>query len=159
MWAELAVSIPYAVLEPVNIAGATVRQATLHNEDYIRSKDLLIGDWVVVERAGRSYPADRKRNRGKNASLPLIFSGRSSASPSIPMIALEGSGAGGVSRRRPNCAMKIGASSVCLRLAQAALSRSSAQKTRRCPTASTHRVPRAACAPAGALCEPQRDGH
>ena len=47
---------PYAVLEPVNIAGATVRQATLHNEDYIRSKDLLIGDWVVVERAGEVIP-------------------------------------------------------------------------------------------------------
>ena len=47
---------PYAVLEPVNIAGATVRQATLHNKDYIRSKDLLIGDWVVVERAGEVIP-------------------------------------------------------------------------------------------------------
>ena len=47
---------PYAVLEPVNIAGATVRQATLHNEDYIRSKDLLVGDWVVVERAGEVIP-------------------------------------------------------------------------------------------------------
>ena len=47
---------PYAVLEPVNIAGATVRQATLHNEDYIRSKDLLIGDWVIVERAGEVIP-------------------------------------------------------------------------------------------------------
>ena len=47
---------PYAVLEPVNIAGATVRQATLHNEDYIRGKDLLIGDWVVVERAGEVIP-------------------------------------------------------------------------------------------------------
>ena len=47
---------PYAVLEPVNIAGATVRQATLHNEDYIRSKDLLIGDRVIVERAGEVIP-------------------------------------------------------------------------------------------------------
>ena len=47
---------PYAVLEPVNIAGATVRQATLHNEDYIRGKDLLIGDRVVVERAGEVIP-------------------------------------------------------------------------------------------------------
>ena len=47
---------PYAVLEPVNIAGATVRQATLHNEDYIRAKDLLIGDWVIVERAGEVIP-------------------------------------------------------------------------------------------------------
>ena len=47
---------PYAVLEPVDIAGATVKQATLHNEDYIRSKDLRVGDWVVVERAGEVIP-------------------------------------------------------------------------------------------------------
>ena len=47
---------PYAVLQPVNIAGATVKQATLHNEDYIRAKDLMIGDWVVVERAGEVIP-------------------------------------------------------------------------------------------------------
>ena len=47
---------PYAVLEPVDIAGVTVQQATLHNEDYIRTKDLRIGDWVVVERAGEVIP-------------------------------------------------------------------------------------------------------
>ena len=47
---------PYAVLEAVDVGGATVRQATLHNEDYIRAKDLLIGDWVVVERAGEVIP-------------------------------------------------------------------------------------------------------
>ncbi len=47
---------PYAVLEPVNIGGATVKQATLHNEDYIRSKGLMVGDWVVVERAGEVIP-------------------------------------------------------------------------------------------------------
>ena len=47
---------PYAVLEPVDIGGATVKQATLHNEDYIRGKDLRIGDWVVVERAGEVIP-------------------------------------------------------------------------------------------------------
>ncbi len=47
---------PYAVLEPVNINGVTVRQATLHNADYIKSKDLRIGDWVVVERAGEVIP-------------------------------------------------------------------------------------------------------
>ena len=47
---------PYAVLEPVNVGGATVKQATLHNEDYIRSKGLMIGDWVVVERAGEVIP-------------------------------------------------------------------------------------------------------
>ncbi len=47
---------PYAVLEPVDVAGATVQQATLHNEDYIKAKDLRIGDWVVVERAGEVIP-------------------------------------------------------------------------------------------------------
>ena len=47
---------PYAILEPVNVGGATVKQATLHNEDYIRSKDIRIGDSVVVERAGEVIP-------------------------------------------------------------------------------------------------------
>ena len=47
---------PYAVLEPVDVGGVTVRQATLHNQDYIRAKDLRIGDWVVVERAGEVIP-------------------------------------------------------------------------------------------------------
>ena len=47
---------PYAVLEPVNIGGATVKLATLHNEDDIRRKDLRVGDWVVVERAGEVIP-------------------------------------------------------------------------------------------------------
>ena len=47
---------PFAVLEPVDVGGATVKMATLHNEDYISSKDLRIGDWVVVERAGEVIP-------------------------------------------------------------------------------------------------------
>ena len=47
---------PYAVLVPVQVSGVTVRQATLHNEDYIRSKDLRRGDQVVVERAGEVIP-------------------------------------------------------------------------------------------------------
>ena len=47
---------PYAILEPVIVGGVTVRHATLHNEEYIRSKDLKIGDHVVVERAGEVIP-------------------------------------------------------------------------------------------------------
>ncbi len=43
---------PVAVLEPVEIGGAVVKRATLHNEDEIRAKDLKIGDWVVVQRLG-----------------------------------------------------------------------------------------------------------
>ena len=47
---------PYAVLHPVDVNGVTVKRATLHNEDYINTKDLRIGDQVIVERAGDVIP-------------------------------------------------------------------------------------------------------
>ena len=47
---------PFAVLEPVEIGGATVKLATLHNFDLIREKDLRPGDWVQVKRAGEVIP-------------------------------------------------------------------------------------------------------
>jgi DNA ligase (NAD+) len=47
---------PTAVLEPVRVAGSTVGRATLHNEDNIREKDLMIGDWVIIQKAGDVIP-------------------------------------------------------------------------------------------------------
>ena len=47
---------PFATLEPVEIGGATVKLATLHNFDLIRQKDLRPGDWVQVKRAGEVIP-------------------------------------------------------------------------------------------------------
>ena len=47
---------PYAILEPVVVSGATVKQASLHNEEDIHRKDIRIGDWVTVERAGDVIP-------------------------------------------------------------------------------------------------------
>ncbi len=47
---------PYAVMEPVTVAGSTVRQATLHNQDVVRAKGVRIGDMVVLRKAGDVIP-------------------------------------------------------------------------------------------------------
>lgn len=47
---------PNAVLEPVVLAGTTVSRATLHNEDFIKERDIRIGDWVFVRKAGEIIP-------------------------------------------------------------------------------------------------------
>ena len=47
---------PKAVLEPVRLAGTTVTNATLHNQDYITEKDIRIGDTVIVQKAGEIIP-------------------------------------------------------------------------------------------------------
>ncbi|MEH6940586.1 NAD-dependent DNA ligase LigA [Bacillus sp. JJ722] len=47
---------PTAILEPVRVAGTTVGRASLHNEDLIRDKDIKIGDYVVVKKAGDIIP-------------------------------------------------------------------------------------------------------
>ena len=47
---------PKAVLMPVRLAGTTVTNATLHNQDYIAEKDIRIGDTVIVQKAGEIIP-------------------------------------------------------------------------------------------------------
>ena len=47
---------PNAVLTPVRVAGSVVQRATLHNEDFIKEKDLKVGDYVVIRKAGDVIP-------------------------------------------------------------------------------------------------------
>ncbi len=47
---------PYAVLEPVRVGGVVISSAAMHNEEDIHRKDIRIGDWVVVQRAGEVIP-------------------------------------------------------------------------------------------------------
>jgi DNA ligase (NAD+) len=48
---------PVAELEPVFLAGSTISRATLHNEEYLRQKDIRIGDTVTIQKAGEVIPA------------------------------------------------------------------------------------------------------
>lgn len=47
---------PYAVLEPIQAGGVTIKHAALHNEEDIHRKDIRIGDWVTIQRAGEVIP-------------------------------------------------------------------------------------------------------
>ena len=65
---------PNAVLEPVRIAGSTVSRATLHNIDYIRDKDIRIGDTVVIQKAGDIIPEVVKVLTEKRDGCEQVFS-------------------------------------------------------------------------------------
>jgi len=67
---------PNAVLEPVIVAGSTISRATLHNEDYVKEKNLKIGDIVSIRKAGDVIPevveAKIERRTGKETEFVMI---------------------------------------------------------------------------------------
>ena len=69
---------PLAILDTVRIAGSNVSRATLHNLDYIREKDIRIGDTVVIEKAGDIIPAvvevvtDERTGDEKEFNMPSV---------------------------------------------------------------------------------------
>ncbi len=64
---------PVAVLRPVRIGGVTVSRASLHNDDEVRRKDVRIGDWVVVQRAGEVIPEVVKVIQEKRTGTERTF--------------------------------------------------------------------------------------
>ena len=67
---------PNAVLSPVRVAGSLVQRATLHNEDFIKDKGLMIGDYVYLRKAGDVIPevvkVDKTRRDGSQKPFEMI---------------------------------------------------------------------------------------
>ena len=67
---------PMAILEPVKVAGSTISKTTLHNEDFIKEKELKIGDTVVIQKAGDVIPEivevkkEKRTGKEKKFNMP-----------------------------------------------------------------------------------------
>ena len=67
---------PNAILEPVNVMGSTISKTTLHNEDYVLDKDIRVGDYVVIIKAGDVIPrvesVKKERRDGSEKEFKMI---------------------------------------------------------------------------------------
>ena len=67
---------PMAILEPVRVAGSLISKTTLHNEDFVKEKDLKIGDTVIIQKAGDVIPEvvsvvkEKRTGNEKEFSMP-----------------------------------------------------------------------------------------
>lgn len=64
---------PMAILEPVKVAGSTISKTTLHNQDFIKQKDLKIGDTVVIQKAGDVIPEIVEVKKNKRTGKEIDF--------------------------------------------------------------------------------------
>ncbi len=69
---------PMAILEPVKVAGSTISKTTLHNQDFIKEKELKIGDTVVIQKAGDVIPEivkvqkEKRTGEEKDFEMPKV---------------------------------------------------------------------------------------
>ena len=64
---------PMAILEPVKVAGSTISKTTLHNEDFIKQKELKIGDTVIIQKAGDVIPEIVEVKKDKRTGEEIEF--------------------------------------------------------------------------------------
>ena len=64
---------PMAILEPVKVAGSTISKTTLHNEDFIKEKDIRVGDTIVVQKAGDVIPEILEVKKKKRDGTEKVF--------------------------------------------------------------------------------------
>lgn len=62
-----------AILNPVKVAGSTISKTTLHNEDFIKEKDIRVGDTIVVQKAGDVIPEILEVKKEKRKGTEVIF--------------------------------------------------------------------------------------
>jgi len=85
---------PMAILEPVRIAGSTVSKTTLHNEDYIKDKDIRIGDNVIIQKAGDVIPeVVESVKEDRNGTENIFVMPKECPSCGAPVIREEGEAA------------------------------------------------------------------
>ena len=97
---------PFAVLEPVFLAGSTISMATLHNADDLARKDIREGDWVIIEKAGDVIPrvVGPVLSRRPPDSQPWVMPTRArAAAASSCAKRARPSGAARTRRARPSC--------------------------------------------------------
>lgn len=64
---------PMAILEPVKVAGSIISKTTLHNEDFIKEKDIRVGDTIVVQKAGDVIPEILEVKKEKRDGTEQVF--------------------------------------------------------------------------------------
>lgn len=64
---------PLAILEPIFVSGSTIAKATLHNEDFIKDKDIRVGDYVFIQKSGDVIPAVVSVNMKKRSPESKVF--------------------------------------------------------------------------------------
>lgn len=81
---------PVAELEPVNLSGSRISRATLHNFSEITKKDICIGDWVVLQKAGEVIPAIVAVNKAKRKDVTPIVCPSKCPVCGSPLVHIDG---------------------------------------------------------------------